>query len=257
MEIPGTMVSLDSAGNIYVLAPSGTCIVEYPASATTPARFLPVGSGTKISAVKDLVVSATGEIFVWDGAGIAVFSATATGNADPERYIAGVTYTSAESDIAVDGQDNLFVENGESSVEVFGPTDTGTVAPSRTINTGALLNLGMATDSAGNLYVLCIRASTDGSGHNDFGVLEFGPKANGNDGPIRFVTSSAMYPWSGGPDIAVDSAGVIYITAGPPVGGTQTVFEFSADASGRVDPFNTVTSPAVWTDTLVSSIAVH
>ena len=261
-EIPGSLVSLDDAGDVFVLAQSGACIVEYPSasSAGSPARFLPVGPGTKISAVKDMVVSHSGEIFVSDGTGIAVFSATATGDADPLRYILGVTQGGAPISpvaIAVDRQDNLYVDEGNSSVAVFGPAANGSQVPSRTIETGARINFGMSTDYSGNLYVLCLYPSADGSRNNEFGVLEFDPRANGEDQPIRSFTSPAMYPWSGGPDIAVDSAGVIYITAGPPLGGTQTVFEFSADASGSVSPINTVTSSTVWTDTLVSSIVVH
>jgi len=266
-EIPGTLVSLDGAGNIYVLDPSGSCIVEYPAlTSGTPARSLQVGPGTKVSEVKDMAVSQTGEIFVSDGKGIAVFSATANGNADPLRYILGVTQASAAitpGNIAVDNQDNLYVSNAvDSSVAVFGPTDTGTVIPARTITgklsgSGAHFNLGMATDPSGNLYVLCVCALGEGSGTNAFITFEFGPKANGTDPPIRWVTSPAMYPWSGGPGIAVDPAGVIYITAGPPIGGAQTIFEFSPQDSGNITPVNTVTSVAIWTDTLVSHIAVQ
>jgi hypothetical protein len=164
---------------------------------------------------------------------------------------------------AVDSQDNLYVENTvNSSVTVFGPTDTGTVVPSRTIagklsGPGTHFNFGMATDSSGNLYVLCVCAQGDGNGGNAFIAYEFGPQANGDDPPIRSVTSLSMYPWSGGPGLAVDSDGVLFITAGPPIGGTQTVFEFSSGASGSAAPINIVTSLAVWTDTLVSHVAVH
>jgi hypothetical protein len=260
-EIPGTLVALDGAGNIYVLSPSGSCIVEYPAAsaAGAAARFLPVGPGTKISAVKDMAVTTAGQIYISDGKGIAVFDPTATGDADPTRYIvpAGII----PGLIAVDSSDNLYVQNtADSSVAIFGSTATGLAVPSRTITgqltTGSHITLGMATDSTGNLYVLCVCVPKDQSGNTFFGVFEFGPTADGNVAPIRQVTSPDMYPWSGGPGLALDSAGAIYITAGPPIGGTQTVFEFPANASGSVHPSNIVTSPG-WTDTLESHIAVH
>ena len=90
LEVPGTMVSTDGAGNIYALTP--TAIVEYSASSPcgTPLRSLPVGPGKQIQTVNDMQASATGEIYVVDGKGIAVFSSTATGDAKPARYIQGI-----------------------------------------------------------------------------------------------------------------------------------------------------------------------
>lgn len=259
-EIPGTLVSLDGAGDMFVL--TGSCIVEYPSalSSGSAARFLPVGPGTKISAVNDMAVSASGQIYVSDGKGIAVFDSAATGDAGPTRYIlpAGIT----PGQIAVDSLGNLYVVNAaEGSVAVFGPTATGSSVPDRVvtgrITVGSHITLGIATDSANNLYVLCVCGTTEQGGNTFFGAYEFSLTAKGDAAPIRGVTSDDMYPWSGGPGLAVDSAGVIYITAGPLIGGSQTIFEFAANVSGNVHPTITVTSPSVWTDTLVSHIAVH
>ncbi len=205
-----------------------------------------------------MAVTADGQIYISDGRGIAVFDPTATGDVDPTRYIvpSGIT----PGLIAVDSSDNLYVQDTtDSSVAIFGPTAAGLVVPSRRI-TGQLTsdhtNFGMAIDSMGNLYVLCIWVPTGQTGNYMFGVLEFSPTADGNAAPIRQITSPDIYPWSGGPGLGLDSAGMIYITAGPPIGGTQTVFEFPANASGSVHPSNIVTSP-VWTDTWVSHITVH
>jgi hypothetical protein len=187
-----------------------------------------------------MVASLTGEIFVSDGKGIAVFSATATGNADPVRYILGNSQTGGGPStaivpglIAVDAADTLYVQNtADSSIVVFGPTDTGTVVPSRTI-AGPLAGLtsnganitAMTTDTAGNLYVLCNCSKPDGTG-TYFGVFEFSPTANGNVAPMRlFATPGMASNYSGG--VAVDSAGTIYVSDG-----TQ-IFESSG---------NTVTS---------------
>jgi len=271
LEITGSQVSVDGSGNIYLF--TGTSIDEYSASSPTaaPLRSLPVGPTAKIHGVNDVMATATGEIFVSDGKGIAVFSPTATDDADPVRYIVpqpaeGSSTPIIPGMIAVDNSDNVYVQNlADSSIVVFGPTDTGNVVPIRTI-AGALTRLNgqvsssyinaMATDTPGNLYVMCFCAPAQKGSYYDFGVFEFAPAAAGNIAPIRFVTSPEMYPYtSDGNGIAVDSAGTIYVSAGT-TSGTQTVFEFSNSASGSVAPSNTVTLSG-WDNTPPSRIAVH
>jgi hypothetical protein len=253
-EIAGSQISLDSLGNLYVLTDHEIDVIPPIAPYLERSRNLPIGPGTKIAAVNDMVASLTGEIFISDGSGIAVFGPTATGNADPVRYILGNTQSGGGAStsivpglIAVDAADNLYVQNTvDSSIDVFGPTNTGTVIPSRTI-AGPLARLtsngsqitAMTTDGAANLYVLCLCSRQDSSG-TDFEVLEFSPTANGNIAPIRFVTTPAMNSNYFGSGVAVDSAGTIYVSGGAGTG-TQ-VFEFSATASGSVAPSNTVTS---------------
>jgi hypothetical protein len=165
--------------------------------------------------------------------------------------------------ITVDSADNLYVQNvTDSSIDVFGPTDTGNVVPSRTI-AGSLTRLtgpvsgsgapsihGMATDAAGNLYVLCLCARADGG--TNFGVYQFGPTANGNAAPIRFVTDPRMYANDGENGVAVDSAGTIYVSAGT-ASGQGTIFEFPSSASDTAAS-NTV---AVLYGSTVARIAVH
>lgn len=249
-EIAGSQVSVDNAGNIYVLTDNEIEVISPMAPLLVASRTLPVGSGAKISAVVDMVASATGEVFVSDGKGIAVFSATATGNVDPVRYIQG--YSSSEDGssrpitpgvIAVDAGDNLYVQNtADSSVVVFAPNDRGSVTPSRTI-AGPIARLtsngshvmGITTDTAGNLYVLCHCSRPDGSG-SDVGVIEFNSTANGNVAPIRFVSAPEMDSSFLGSGIAVDQAGTIYVS------GNTRILEFSATASGIVAPSNSVTS---------------
>jgi len=249
-EIVGSQVSVDNDGNIYVLTDKAIEVIPPIAPLLATSRTLPVGSGTKISAVVDMVASAKGEIFVSDGKGIAVFSATATGSTDPVRYIQGYSQTEEGSStlitpglIAVDATDNLYVQNtADSSIVVFGPADRGSVAPSRTI-AGALARLtsngshvmGITTDTAGNLYVLCQCSRPDGTG-SDVGVIEFNPTANGDVAPMRFVGAPEIDSHFPGSGIAVDKAGTIYVS-----GGVQ-ILEFSATASGVVAASNSVTS---------------
>jgi hypothetical protein len=271
LEITGSQVSVDGSGNIYLF--TGGSIDEYSASSPpgAPLRYLPVGTTAKIHNVNDVIATATGEIFVSDGKGIAVFSPTATGDADPVRYIVpqpaeGSSIPIIPGLIAVDNSDNVYVQNlADSSIVVFGSTDTGNVVPIRTIG-GALTRLngqgpssyivGMATDTPGNLYVLCLCAPAQKEDRYDFGVFEFAHMTAGNVAPIRFVTSPDMYPYSSdGNGIAVDSAGTIDVSAGT-TSAIQTVFEFSNSASGRVVPSNTVTLSG-WDNTPPSRIAVH
>jgi hypothetical protein len=260
-EIAGSQVSVDSAGNIYVLTDNEIEVIPPVAPLLGYSRTLPIGSGTKISAVVDMTASASGEIFISDGKGIAVFGATATGNADPARYILGNTQPGGGSStaitprlIAVDSSDNLYAQNlTDSSIDVFGPTDTGNVVPERII-AGSLTHLtapvsgsststpsiqGMTTDAAGNLYVLCLCTGT--GGWTDFGVFEFGPTANGNVAPIRFVTDPRMLATNGQGGVAVDTAGTIYVSAST-VSGSGTIFEFPSSASDIATASNTVTS---------------
>ena len=73
-----------------------------------------------------MTVSQAGEIFVSDTKGIAVFSPTATGDADPVRYIQdlgveGFSAAAWASFMAVDNAGNLYAGNYGSPVFVFGP----------------------------------------------------------------------------------------------------------------------------------------
>jgi len=273
IEIPGSQVSVDGAGNIYVVVLSNvqqyavTSIDVYSPDLPNgkPIRSLPVGPGTKITNVTSMVAGVTGEIFVSDGKGIAVFGPTATGNADPTRYILGTSHSaSGESAairpgvIAVDNADNLYVQNlADASIAVFEPADTGTVVPSRTI-AGPLTQItgpwytSMATDSQGNLYVLCPCGPNNGL--NPFGVIEFGPSANGNVAPMRYVTTPGLNTEYEGTGIAVDSAGTIYVMASV-ILNHGAVFEFPATASGSVTPSRTLTYSTWWES--MGTIAVH
>jgi hypothetical protein len=276
LELEGAQVSVDGAGHVYMLVGAttngyGATVNEYSVNALNePLRSLSVGPGTAVTTVEDVMASSTGEIFVSDGNGIAVFSPTATGNASPLRYIlgpsqstGGTTSVFSPGFITVDGSDNLYVQNtSDSTIVVFGPTDTGNVVPARTIS-GPLTRVsgsgnyitGMSTDAVGNLYVLCLCKGTDGTGRYDFGVFEFDPAASGNVAPTRFVTSPEMYPYFFNDGVSVSSEGNIWVSAGTPQG-IPTVFEFSSSSSGSVTPSRTVTLDG-WTDAEPSRIAVH
>jgi hypothetical protein len=268
LEIAGSHVAVDGAGNIYVLTTQG--IQVSPPSEPGLPYTTPSFWSIDPSSVQDMAVSPTGEIFVSDGKGVAVFAAEANRSASLARYILGQTQATGgattaivPSHIAVDANDNLYVQNTvDSSIAVFGPTATGTVSPSRII-AGPLARLAssaddvraLTTDVAGNLYVLCNCTRPD-SEAADFGVFEFGPTASGNVAPIQFVTSSQMTSFGTDGSIAVDSKGTLYVDTRWPSGG-QAIFQFSAGASGSVAPSLTsfIQEPA--TDNTPLGIAVQ
>lgn len=239
-SLEGCFPAVDGQGNVYLLAfhyPWGcgdqlTSIDVYAPDSVggSPIRSLSVGPGTTIANVNDMAVSPAGEIFVNDGNGVAVFSSAAKGSDAPVRYIqwnGGGATPLTPGYIAVDGKDNLYVQNG-SSIAVFGPQDTGLVVPSRAI-TGLSAPGRMTTDVQGNLYVT--------TGTDEFlgvGVMEFAADANGDAAPLRVLYSTAMANFSGFLGVAVDSSGLIYVRATDPYCGA--VFVFPADASWSTTP---------------------
>jgi hypothetical protein len=257
-RFPGYLPAVDGAGNIYVLScylGSANCtspsINVYSPDPFQIVRSLPVGPGTKIPRVYGMTVSAAGDIFVSDGNGIAVFGPTADGNADPVRRIVSTVGTPLTGyygpSMSVDGSGNLYIDVS-GGIAVFGPTDNGTIAPSRLIHvqTGTL-----TTDSQGNLYVLCHIKRNDGL--NPYGVYEYAATANGDAVPLRYITSADLNAgFYNGEGVAVDAAGLIYISATVP-SGAGGVWEFPADASGSVTPSKLLT----WDGENNGGIAVH
>ena len=244
-SLEGCFPAVDGQGNVYLLAfhyPWGcgvqqTSIDVYSPDSVggpSPIRSISVG-GTTVANVNDMAVSPAGEIFVNDGNGVAVFSATAKVSDAPVRYIqwdGGGEAPLTPGYIAVDGKDNLYVQNGL-SIAVFGPQDTGLVVPSRVINGPhtQLSALGrMTTDVQGNLYVTKYEVPLG------VGVVEFTADANGDAAPLRSVSSPTMSNFDGFLGVAVDSSGLIYIRATDPYCGA--IFVFAADASGSTTPLS-------------------
>jgi hypothetical protein len=73
-----------------------------------------------------------------------------------------------------------------------------------------------------------------------FAIYEFSSTANGNVAPIRTITTGLGLGQYTGTNLAVDSAGSIYVSSG------AAVTEFAPNASGQTQPANTVTSTG-WT----------
>lgn len=253
-------VATDGVGNLYVgtSSPKSEDIREYAPGTTTAIRTLPGTTTTKIGAVDAIAVSAGGEIFAAeDSGGVAAFGTTATGDVSPARYILGASQTGGglstlivANSVAADSSDNLYISNvgaaGLMPIAVFGPTATGNVAPIRVIG-GPLTTIGavggLATDSAGNLYV----SNNTLVGNTIVGrILVFGPTATGNIAPIRQISGDAtqLGPVFG---ITVDAVGNIYVLSATTAAMVPTVVKFGSTASGNAAPVSSFTS-TVWTN---------
>jgi hypothetical protein len=260
--IPGWLPAVDGAGNLYVVScyfgalyncsPDIEVYSPDGVIAGKPVRSL----HTHIASIYDMKVSRSGEIFISDGNGVSVFAKDAAGDDPPARYIEW----QSSSSIAVDGSDNLYVRNG-GSIAVFGPTATGTATPARLIS-GPHVRFrskynydygALAVDEKGRVYDLCIiDPAVDGL--NSFGVLEFAADADGDAEPLRYVTTPQMTDAYENSGIAVDAAGIIYVSASLALN-VAAVLEFPPDASGSVTPSSVITSSAFREN--AGGIAVH
>lgn len=279
------LLAVDGMGNLYTTATtttaplvSVTSIIEYPMGSQGNApntRIIPANAATGLSGINGLAVDAAGDIFTTGfGSGISVFTSTATGSVAPARSIpigtqaADLTTLEAPYSEAVDASGNLYVANQASPdvsapaptapILVFAPAATGSVAPTRTLS-GALTTLtigspaGIATDTAGNLYV----ANNAAAGSS---ILVFAPTATGNTPPLRDITgSNTQLGCLGG--IALDTEGYLYVVSTTTCTTSHTaspsVLKFSTTGDGNIAPAATFTS-TTWTNADPTlSIAVY
>ena len=262
-------LAVDGTGDIYASATEGTTgasLLEFPVDSSNnaqPTRSIPFNTTTGLSGINGLAVDATGDIYSSGvGNGVSVFSSTATGSIAPTSSIPIGTQTADATTLefpyatAVDPSGNLYVANTTSPdvgapaptapIVVFAPGATGSVAPTRTLS-GALTTLdlgtpqGIATDSAGNLYVANVVSGVSS-------ILVFEPTATGNTPPLRDITgSNTQLGCVGG--IALDNEGYLYVVSVPTCGSTAspTVLKFSTTGDGNIAPIATFTS-ATWTN---------
>ncbi|MGA7341639.1 MAG: hypothetical protein WBE72_15850 [Terracidiphilus sp.] len=249
-------LATDAQGNVYVATrtQSASTLLEYAPGANstaTPIRSIPGNNTTMMWNPDGLAISSSGQIVVGqDNGGVATYSPAANGNVAPEYYIlgayqigGGLSTLNAAEEVA-ESSGNLYVFNwgvAGPPIAIFSATASGNVAPTGTIG-GSLTGLssvgGVATDSAGNVYI-----TTTGAGGGKIEV--FAPTATGNVAPIRTISSSELqFQALGG--IALDAVGNIYVISTTDTGQDPAVLEFSASASGNVQPILTITS-SVWT----------
>ena len=266
-------LAVDATGNIYTSATegtTGTSLLEFPVTSSNnaqPTRSIPFNATTGLSGINGLAVDATGDIYASGaGNGVSVFNSA---SAAPTRTLPIGTQASDLTTLelpyatAVDPSGNLYVAN-TASPDVSAPAPTAPIlvfapngtSPIRTLS-GPLTTLafaspqGLATDSAGNLYVTNVVSGVSS-------ILIFEPTATANTPPLRDITgSSTLLGCVGG--IALDNEGYLYVVSVPTCGSTAspTVLKFSTTGNGNIAPVATFTSTA-WTNADPTlSIAVY
>ncbi len=151
--------------------------------------------------------------------GISIFSAAANGNVAPTRVIAGIaTDIEFPNQIAVDSAGNVYVANspfsGTASILIFNSSANGNVPPASVLGgSETTMNSiqGLAVDNSGNIYVAA-NGTTIGGGAPS--ILEFSAGSTGNVAPVRTISGPATTIIGFG-NIAVDGAGSVYVL-GPP-----------------------------------------
>ena len=259
-------LAVDGTGDIYATAiegTTGTSILEFPVNSSNnaqPTRSIPFNTTTGLTAASGLAVGETGELYASNTTGgVSIFAATATGSVAPTSTV-NTTAGAGPQATAVDPSGNLYIATATpinstpiAPIEVFA---AGATAPSRTLS-GDLTTLaigtpqGLATDSAGNLYVANVVAGVSS-------ILIFEPTATGNTPPLRDITgSNTLLGCVGG--IALDNLGYLYVVSVPTCGSTAspTVLKFSTTGDGNIAPVATFTS-STWTSADPTlSIAVY
>ena len=259
-------LAVDGTGDIYTSATegtTGTSILEFPVDSSNnaqPTRSIPFNTTTGLTAMSGLAVDATGDIYASNTTGgVYEFGPAAAGSVAPTSTVS-ITSGAGPQATAVDPSGNLYIATGIplnniaiAPIEVFAP---GATAPIRSLS-GALTGLniatpqGMATDTAGNLYVTNVVAGVSS-------ILVFEPTATGNTPPLRDITgSNTLLGCAGG--IALDNEGYLYVVSTPTCGSTAspTVLKFSTTGDGNIAPVATFTSSAWNTPDPSLSIAVY
>ncbi|MGA8939977.1 MAG: hypothetical protein WB439_12515 [Acidobacteriaceae bacterium] len=259
-------LAVDGTGNIYTAATEGTTgstILEFPVDSSNnaqPTRSIPFNATTGLTTMSALSTDAAGDLYASNtSGGISIFNSPATGSVAPTSTVT-ITSTAGPQATAVDPSGKLYVATAPplnsipiAPIEVFAP---GATTPSNSLG-GALTTLGvgspqgLATDSAGNLYVANVVSGVSS-------ILIFEPGATGNTPPLRDITGSATELGCVG-GIALDNEGYLYVVSTPTCGSTATptVLKFSTTGDGNIPPVATFTS-AAWTNADPTlSIAVY
>lgn len=191
------------------------------------------------------------------------FSSDSNGTVSPSSTVKGPTGVTFEG-LAVDATGNLYVggvlpgttpnSQGELQILVFAPGSNGMATPTRTIigNSTGLEGFtqnmisGLAVDSSGNLYV---SSGLLKGGLVNPGISVFAPTANGDVAPTNVITMTNIGTYTMG-QIALDSAGNIYVAASTLGAPQAAILIFASNSAGTVPPTSTITGPETTLDGL-------
>jgi hypothetical protein len=196
------------------------------------------GPSTKLNGIADIVLDASGNLYVGNSAGstVTVYASSADGDASPMRMIAGPgTGLGSPRSLAIDNSGNLYVLTGSGNppgtINVYSWNADGDAAPIRTIigiqpTTGNLS--GIDIDGSNNLYL-----STDLPGV----IRIFPPGANGAVAPMRTI-SGGNTGLSIPSQLAFDASDNLYVSNG------DNVLVFKRGASGNAAPIRKISGPS-------------
>lgn len=272
-DVGFTASTVNGLGNLYVGgqvfsgttsggAEIGAEILVYAPGASgtpTPSQTITGGlQGLSTNSISAMAVDSAQNLYTVTGiavgsgpsghvyTGIAVFDPTANGDLTPKKSIAGpaTQISNNPAQIATDSDGNLYVASGATfapgSIVIFNSSATGNMPPTNTLggsNTTIYYALGVAVDSAGNIYVSSeaqIPQSIEGGAPS---ILKFSAGSTGNVAPIQTISGGATTMGNIG-NLRVDSAGNIYVLNG------STILKFAPDATGNVAPVATISSSA-------------
>jgi streptogramin lyase len=155
------------------------------------------------------------------------YAATADGCPAPLAEISGAnTGLDIPLNVGVDRNGRIVVSNYLSGILIFAPGSNGNVSPIAKITNSHVMNAhleGMTIDRRNNIWL---------TSYPNAEVMEFGPKANGNDSPRRVISGPNTH-LNAPVGIALDRrTGEIYVANY----GGRAVLVFAADANGDVAP---------------------
>jgi hypothetical protein len=140
--------------------------------------------------------------------------------------------------IIVNSSGEIFVADIDTNEIVgFAPGSSGNVSPNVVIagtNTNLAWPVGLALDTAGDLYVANCGSSCESS-YGPPSVLEFSAGSNGNVSPIRDVSGSNT-ELSNANSPALDASGNIYVSNWT----ANTIDVFNSDANGNASPVRVI-----------------
>jgi hypothetical protein len=159
------------------------------------------------------------------------FSTVANGSDSRTAFLTGATFSA----LAADGRGSLYVGSG-TQILVYGLEPRGAATPKRTIrgtSTGLIYPVGaLAVDGSGSVYAY---ANVEVDGIEYSGIRVFAPTADGDVAPIKVIGGNATGMNLLGIQIAVDSAGNIYVPGGNSTR-VDSVLIFNSSAAGNVLP---------------------
>lgn len=230
-------LGVDGRGQLYTASPGD--VVVFAANAdgnVAPVRDIYTSSLSPYMFV-GAAADSDGTIFAIDTRGspaIRVFDPGANGITPAARIIAGpTTKLDKPSQIAVFGGSIYVYDFAAIAVSVFATTDSGDIAPRRSIVLSRNEHRGLAIDPAGDLVVA--RGSSPFTGAAPPAIVVYAPDASGTATPIRTITSTTLTNPAG---VAVDADGTIYATND--VSGQAEVQVFAPGADGDVAPVRSI-----------------